>query len=383
MEGRRTPKAMSGVAHGKTPANRATPQSSYFQSPTLQRLSLLQGRCAAREGRPGEEGGDGSKISQAISAVGSVTKDDMEKISERLISATKQVKDQKRVIESQQTKIDELTEAVSQLQVAMRSEDATRKSLNTTFARNFAMKVESRFLKLESAINAQSRTLAQAESDRVRMLHEIDKRLSDFADRLDSIKVATEGVISQHSALNSLCSERFGDLDALVKETHDTSREESLWAQLKKALAEQRKQLEEEQTERAKLDAERQKQIEEGLTFIREGKDTWMRYFDYKLLPFKMAREDAETKLTNKIDEIGEEVKKALTLSEDAQSSISAERRERVDVIASIERMMSQEKGEREAAEEQISGVLEHVLSSLDGQEEKFKFHQRKQRDYE
>jgi len=65
------------------------------------------------------------------------------------------------------------------------SEEQTRKTLNSTFAKNFAIKIEERFIKMEALVASQKRQLAEAEEARVRMMVAFEARLSDMGQKLD------------------------------------------------------------------------------------------------------------------------------------------------------------------------------------------------------
>jgi hypothetical protein len=83
---------------------------------------------------------------------------------------------------------------ISDLSVFVRynfeSEEQTRKTLNSTFAKNFAIKIEERFIKMEALVASQKRQLAEAEEARVRMMVSFEGRLSELAQRMEQERTA-------------------------------------------------------------------------------------------------------------------------------------------------------------------------------------------------
>ncbi|KAL0248000.1 hypothetical protein GEMRC1_003239 [Eukaryota sp. GEM-RC1] len=193
-----------------------------------------------------------------------------------------------------QNEVDQLRTQCSKLQAEFEAEEQTRRSLNSTFAKNLAIKIEERFIKVEAMITSMKRQVAESEENRIKMFQTLDQRISDVTGRID--RERDERSKTQHELVTT--SQRLDNtlvrlersLEEVTVRGTDSSDDQMVF-QLQRDVADLRAQIDVEREQRGKDDSEKMRMINEGIDFIRDGKETWLRMFDYKMMPIKLARE--------------------------------------------------------------------------------------------
>ena len=265
-------------------------------------------------------------------------------------------------------KLDILGKSLSRLQSDFESEEQTRKTLNSTFAKNFAIKIEERFIKMEALVSSQKRQLAESEESRIRMLQNFDAKLQDLSSRVESER----HVRSQRSEEDddnwkrmALAVER---LEKGMDEQRqaNSSSEEGLVGRVNNELQTLRQMMDADRAQRESEDEEKMRMINEGIAFIKDGKETWLRMFDYKMMPIKLAREEEEAREAKRSKENEEKFAAVFVRLERLETNLEEERRIREDEIAVVQEDLENAQRVRENTEETMSRLLEHTVNRLD-----------------
>jgi len=151
---------------------------------------------------------------------------------------------------------------------------------------------------MEAFVSSQKRQLAEAEDSRVRMMQNFEARLQEMQQRLEQEHNAR---IARQDEDDENWRRVMQTLDRIEKTQQETGkgqsqREESIVAKVTNDLAAIRQQIEQERTQREHDDEEKMRMINEGIAFIKDGKETWLRMFDYKMMPFKIQRDEDEAR---------------------------------------------------------------------------------------
>jgi hypothetical protein len=332
----------------------------YAESPVAAKLSMLHSRLeSASRARSPERA-----PSPTFSRTGREPVADpapSSNIEAQLAESRAVVDAQSSTLATQAAQIADLTAALERLQSAFESEEATRRTLNSSFAKNFAMKIEERFLKLESALTAHKRALANAEEARVHMLHSVEARFSELGGKLDGALAAADRNSAALAALESRFADHSVRMDAFVAEsTADAeSRNADMWTRLKEEFSHFREELDRSSATRRAEDEERLALINDGIAFCKDGKETMLRLVDYKLLPFKLAREEAETKTTQALGDLDRAAKSMASRIQRLEQDIAESQHEHGMSTQGIEELLSRERAERERNEETVATILE------------------------
>ncbi|KAG9397623.1 Chromosome partition protein Smc [Carpediemonas membranifera] len=339
-----------------------TSMSSYAPSPTQQRLQILQSRLSQNKDRRSaspERTRSSLGMSRTIAAPENEpeinnnedTRPDFEEIARH----------QERVSSNEQ-RIEELRQSFEKLSLAMENEEAKRRAMNSTFTKNFALKIEERFIKIETELNTHAKISTTAEEARHNLRKTLDTRTAAFTDRL----AALEHRVSQ--AVDTV-DNRWEELDdrlrAMAKDVDFardavTTNEGTLWTRLTKQLNAMRSEMAEDRRRQREVDDARMRTVDEGVAFIKDGRDQWLRMFDYKLLPFRQSREEAEGRMEKRADDLMSELdtlKRKVAGVTDGNDLTRLE-----DALANIREELEEERQERERTEGQVSKLLELLV---------------------
>lgn len=151
---------------------------------------------------------------------------------------------------------------------------------------------------MEALVSSQKRQLAEAEDARVRMMQNFEARLQELQQRLEQEHNARR---TRQEDDDENWKRVMQALERLEKMQQDTNkgyaqREESMFGKISAEMASIRQQLEQERAQREHDDEEKMQMINEGIAFIKDGKETWLRMFDYKMMPFKIQRDEDEAR---------------------------------------------------------------------------------------
>lgn len=339
---------------------------SVAESPTQQRLQLLQTKLQSssiqdRERKAKREIEQESKLVQL---------DD--KLS--VLLAGHEAERKRRDIDdvnktaALEERVEQLQRTLAQLQNDFESEEQTRKTLNSTFAKNFAIKIEERFIKMEALVSSQKRQLAEAEDARVRMMQNFEARLQELQQRLEQEHNARR---TRQEDDDENWKRVMQALERLEKMQQDTNkgyaqREESMFGKISAEMASIRQQLEQERAQREHDDEEKMQMINEGIAFIKDGKETWLRMFDYKMMPFKIQRDEDEARERKHAQEVDGRIAELMSKMEVLETGLDEERRAREDELTILSEDIVKETKAREVTEEQISRLLEHTINRID-----------------
>lgn len=265
-------------------------------------------------------------------------------------------------------RVAQLEKTLQQLQHDFESEEQTRKTLNSTFAKNFAIKIEERFIKMEALVSSQKRQLAEAEEARVRMMVSFESRLSELSQKLDQDRSARLQRNQEDDENWKRVTAAIDRLDRMQDESSKTSsaREEGVWSRVSQEISALRSQMDQDRAVRERDDEQKMQLINEGIAFIKDGKETWLRMFDYKMMPFKMQREEDEAREQKRTKEQEQRIADLQAKIQMLESTLDEERRVREDEMACLTEELVKESKTRESTEEQISRLLEHTINRLD-----------------
>lgn len=344
----------------------AEPPSSYQESPTAARLQMLHSRLSSsstqdRERRAVREKEKESKL---------VLLDD--KLSVLLAS---QEADRKRTETDDQAnsrqlseRVEALSKSLAQLQHDFVAEEQTRKTLNSTFAKNFAIKIEERFIKMEALVSSQKRQLAEAEEARVRMMQQFDSKLSEMASRFEQERAARLQRQDEDNENWKRVQAAIDRIETVIEHNSKASaeREESLWGRVSQEVNQLRGDMDGDRAQRERDEDEKMRLINEGIAFIKDGKETWLRMFDYKMMPFKVQREEDEARAAKMAKEVEGKLGELYNKLDLLEGNVEEERRVREEEITSVVDELRKESRQREGTEEQISRLLETTINRLD-----------------
>ncbi|KAL0224818.1 hypothetical protein RCL1_002730 [Eukaryota sp. TZLM3-RCL] len=335
------------------------------ETPTQHRLNSIQARLEATQITPRNR-----------STLGHTSRNNdrnEDKLAQALIQHEAELKQKEAQenlkVKEIQNEVDSLKSQCTRLQAEFENEEHTRRSLNSTFAKNLAIKIEERFIKVEAMITSMKRQVAESEENRIRMFQTIDQRISDVASRMDRerderLRSTQDLTTSTHRLDNAIVRiER--SLEELTVRGSDHS-DEQLVFQLQRDISELRAQIDVDREQRARDDAERMRMINEGIDFIRDGKESWMRMFDYKMMPIKLSREEEEAKSRKRAQEIeakfNQMSQQILTLT----SQLEDDRKVRDQEIVELREFVETEARIREKTEQQMTHILESTISRFD-----------------
>ncbi|KAG9397492.1 Chromosome partition protein Smc [Carpediemonas membranifera] len=334
--------------------------TGYQDSPTQLRLSVLESRIAQNLERRANSPPRARTAMENTKSV-PLSPEDSSPDGPNA-SFYEAIENQDQRIDTNEQRIEELKRSFDRLTMEMESEEFKRQNMNSTFAKNFALKIEERFLKIEAELNSRDRAVTDAEAQRVALTKDIDSTFEAFEARLTAL---AEKVDASEASVAS----RWGDFDqrveALAKTLAETkeaasSRESGLWGKISEQLDAMRDQLAEDRMRQASIDDQRGELVEQGISFVKEGQEQWQRMFDYKLAPFKQTREEAEARFFAKADGVAADVASIkASVVEISSGNKLGELKEEVNALSE---QVAVERGERARTEEQVSQLLEMLV---------------------
>ncbi len=333
----------------------------YQESPTQQRLAALQSRMAMNNEKrfaSPERARNGSNLGTTEM----LSPEPVQRLSPRADGLQDTLAEQNQRVDDNAQKIEEMRRCFDRLSMDMENEEQKRKTMSSTFMKNFALKIEERFLKLEASLNTQARSVTAADEARLHQAKTIEARLVAADERMTEIEREAE---TARDTTHQQWVDHEDRLRAVTKELQlmkeaGADREGSLWKRLSDQTAALRTEIDEDRRRQRAADEERVKTIDEGVQFIKEGRDQWLRMFDYKLTPFRQTREDAESRLDRKTDELAHDMatlqRKVRTVADEgAMDAIQT-------TLRDLEGRMDGERVMRERTEEQMARLLEGLI---------------------
>ncbi|KAL0223980.1 hypothetical protein P9112_003370 [Eukaryota sp. TZLM1-RC] len=267
-----------------------------------------------------------------------------------------------------QNEVEQLRTQCNRLQSEFENEEQTRRSLNSTFAKNLAIKIEERFIKVEAMITSMKRQVAESEEARIRMFQTLDQRITDISNRVDReresrVKEVQDLLTTTQRLDNGLVRIERSLEELTIRGTENS--DDQLVFQLQRDIADLRAQLDVEREQRGKDDAEKMKMINEGIDFIRDGKETWLRMFDYKMMPIKLAREEEEAKAKKRAQEMEAKFNQMSQQILQLTTQLEDERKVRDAEMGEIKEYVETEARIREKTEQQMTHILEDFSSKF------------------
>lgn len=157
-------------------------------------------------------------------------------------------------------------------------------------------------------------------------------------------------------------------IDRVVDESSRgaVAREEGVWAKVSQEIGAVRSQLEQDRTTRERDDEEKMRLINDGIAFIKDGKETWLRMFDYKMMPVQLKLDESEARSVKAQKDTEQKIGDVVGKMQLLEGSLEEERRVREDEIACLSEDLVKEAKTREATEEQMSRLLEQTVMRLE-----------------
>lgn len=270
-----------------------------------------------------------------------------------------------------------LTRSVMALRSEMDSEDAARKSIQSTFARSFAAKMEERFIGLEKSL---AKVQAEAHGPPT-----VDPAVvSELKTRLDAAEARLTREARAREALEASTEKQFSDLEKRVlgvqkrvEELSDKLEEQENkgggGAELVKRVAEEVKadvaaavaEVRDAVAAREEADRQAAEAVAESAEFVREGKAAWLRVLDFKLAPYRAAREEEAARRATVERELRAAIGEAAGKADRVAEALVADRGAAESSIRAVKQGLDAEKRAREETEEAMTRLLEQTISRL------------------